>query len=213
MLSVCPPCSMLLRVVGSCCAKFETGETFARTTPNVSFVLWSPKRSANNVGSICSALPTLLGPRTRITHNLLEHRSRVSQYCRSNSDYGIMHCGSQHYWELLMIHEINHIWTAEMKWKWRNDRRSERNLCNCVNRTELFSGFFTQLHKLRSLRRLFLHFHYWELLRPFAHLCQHYPTTPNIFQANNVGSCCVRWSIISTVRKRSWFKITNLVNG
>ena len=21
----------------------------------------------------------------------------------------------------------NHIWTAEMKWKWRNDRRSERN--------------------------------------------------------------------------------------
>ena len=27
-----------------------------------------------------------------------------------------------------MIYEINHIWTSEMKWKWRNDRRSERNL-------------------------------------------------------------------------------------
>ena len=26
-----------------------------------------------------------------------------------------------------MIYEINHIWTAEMKWKWRNDRRSERD--------------------------------------------------------------------------------------
>ena len=33
-----------------------------------------------------------------------------------------------------MIYEINHIWTAEMKWKWRNDRRSERNLCNFVKK-------------------------------------------------------------------------------
>ena len=67
-----------------------------------------------------------------------------------------------------MIYEINHIWTAEMKWKWRSDRRSERNLCNCVKKPEkktrwspdFFSGFFTQLHKLRSLRRSFLHFHF-----------------------------------------------------
>ena len=127
-----------------------------------------------------------------------------------------------------MIYEINHIWTAEMNWKWRNDRRSERNLCNCVKKPEkqkiqdfngvwtrnlaipvrcstnwamkpltlgagqwwvhmfpwkkwvlwtaevkwkwrndrrsevlnFFSGFFTQLHKLRSLRRSFLHFHF-----------------------------------------------------
>ena len=35
-----------------------------------------------------------------------------------------------------MIYEINHIWTAEMKWRWRNDRRSERNLCNCVKKPE-----------------------------------------------------------------------------
>ena len=34
--------------------------------------------------------------------------------------------------QVLMIYEINHIWTAEMKWKWRNDRRSEGNLCNCI---------------------------------------------------------------------------------
>ena len=26
---------------------------------------------------------------------------------------------------VLMIYKINHIWTAEMKWKWRNDRRSD----------------------------------------------------------------------------------------
>ena len=109
-----------------------------------------------------------------------------------------------------MIYEINHIWTAEMKWKWRSDRRSERNLCNCVKKPEknliprehmnpqywpapnvsgftaqlvehrisnhevtgsnpvevlnfFFPGFFTQLHKLRSLRRSFLHFYRIEL--------------------------------------------------
>ena len=37
---------------------------------------------------------------------------------------------------VLMIYEINHIWTTEMKWKWRNDRSSERNLCNCVKKPE-----------------------------------------------------------------------------
>ena len=41
---------------------------------------------------------------------------------------------------LLKIHEINHIWTTEIKWKWRNDRRSERNLCNCVKKPEKNSG-------------------------------------------------------------------------
>ena len=29
-----------------------------------------------------------------------------------------------------------------MKWKWRNDRRSERNLCNCVKKPEKNSGLF-----------------------------------------------------------------------
>ena len=41
---------------------------------------------------------------------------------------------------VLMIYKINHIWTGEMKWKWRNDRRSERNLCNCVKKPEKNSG-------------------------------------------------------------------------
>ena len=42
--------------------------------------------------------------------------------------------------KVLITYEINHIWTAEMKWKWRNDRRSERNLCNCVKKPEKNSG-------------------------------------------------------------------------
>ena len=37
---------MLLDVVAFCCAKFETRQTFQSTTPNISFVPWSPKRSA-----------------------------------------------------------------------------------------------------------------------------------------------------------------------
>ena len=36
---------ILLHVVGSCCAKFETVQTFESTSPNISFVLWSLKRS------------------------------------------------------------------------------------------------------------------------------------------------------------------------
>ena len=31
--------------VACCCAKFETDQTFQPTTPNISFVLWSPKCS------------------------------------------------------------------------------------------------------------------------------------------------------------------------
>ena len=45
--SVCTPCRMLLDVVACCCAKFETGQTFQPTTANISFVPWSPKRSAS----------------------------------------------------------------------------------------------------------------------------------------------------------------------
>ena len=42
-------CYMLLRVFGSCCAEFETGQTFEPTTPNISFVKWSPNRSATTL--------------------------------------------------------------------------------------------------------------------------------------------------------------------
>ena len=40
-------CSVLLGVVGSCWERIESGQTFEATTaPNISFVPWSPKRSA-----------------------------------------------------------------------------------------------------------------------------------------------------------------------
>ena len=45
--SFCTPCCMLLDVVTCCCPKFETGQTFQPTNPNISFVPWSSKRSAS----------------------------------------------------------------------------------------------------------------------------------------------------------------------
>ena len=59
--SVCTPCCMLLRVAGSCCAKFETGQTFSQQLPT--FLLFGDRRSvalqcwirlqssSNNVGA------------------------------------------------------------------------------------------------------------------------------------------------------------------
>ena len=43
MLSCCFRLPTLLHVIGCCCAKFETGQTFHPTTPNISFVPWSLK--------------------------------------------------------------------------------------------------------------------------------------------------------------------------
>ena len=42
---------MLLHVV-ACCAKFETGQTFEPTTPNISFVSWSPTYSATTFSQL-----------------------------------------------------------------------------------------------------------------------------------------------------------------
>ena len=84
---------MLLRVVGSCCAKFETGQTFEPTTLNICFVPWSPKRSPAMLDpSVCTALPTLWGQRTRISHGL--------QWLMG-CNLPMMHCSSKHCWELL----------------------------------------------------------------------------------------------------------------
>ena len=45
---------MLLRVLGSRCSKFETGQTFEPTTPNISFVL----TLLGVVAFVCTPLPT-----------------------------------------------------------------------------------------------------------------------------------------------------------
>ena len=58
---------ILLRIAGSCCAKFETGQTFEQAISNISFVLWSPKRGATMLDSFAQLFQH---PRTHITHGL-----------------------------------------------------------------------------------------------------------------------------------------------
>ena len=91
--------------VACCCAKFETGQTFQSTTPNISFVPWSPKRSA-----------TLLGPRTLITHGLQGLMGCILP---------TMHCRSQHCWELLhpFAHHCQHTCNNSQHC-WRNNVES-----------------------------------------------------------------------------------------
>ena len=54
---------MLFRVVGSCWAKFETVKLLSQQLPT-----FFSEASCNNVGSVSTTPPTLLGPLTRITH-------------------------------------------------------------------------------------------------------------------------------------------------
>ena len=90
--SVCTPCCMLLDVVAYCCAKFETGQTFQPTTPNISFVPWSPKRNA-----------TMLDPFSQLfQHCWSQTRSLRMVYKElMGCILPTMHCRSQHCWELL----------------------------------------------------------------------------------------------------------------
>ena len=80
---------------------------------------------------------------TTTSGNRVAHFSHVTQLVISSRDGAIPSFSKVLYIMklfLLMIYEINHIWTAEMKWEWRGDRRSERNLCNCVKKPEKISG-------------------------------------------------------------------------
>ena len=73
--SVCTPCCMLLDVVACCCTKFETGQTFQPTTPNISFVPWSPKRSA-----------TMLDPFAQLFQHCWGHERAL---CMVYKDFGL----------------------------------------------------------------------------------------------------------------------------
>ena len=84
-----------------------------------------------------------------------------------------------------MIYEINHIWTSEMKWKWRNDRRSERNLWSHW----LHSSVGRASHRYREVTGS----NPVEVLNIF------------FFQAS-LRNCinCVHWTIISSFSKISF---------
>ena len=107
---------------------------------------------------------------------------------------------------LLMIYEINHIWTAEMKRKWRNARRSERNLCIWVKKPEKiqdFNGVWTRDLAITGAM----------LFKP----CW----SPNFFQAS-LRNCinCVHWDdhffifkLFTVSIKRGMFLLANSVEN
>ena len=113
-LTCCVRLPTLLHVVGSCHAKFETGQTFEPKTPNISFVPWSLKSSAAMLDPSAQLFPTLLGPRMHITNGLqslmscilpkmhcweflhpfthhCQNRCNNSQYCWPNSVGELLH--------------------------------------------------------------------------------------------------------------------------
>ena len=69
--SVCTPCCMLLDVVACCYAKFETSQTFQPTTPNISFVPWSPRRRA-----------TMLDPFAQLFQHCWGHARSLRMVCK-----------------------------------------------------------------------------------------------------------------------------------
>ena len=90
-------CWMSLRVVVQ---SLKPVMLFSQQLPT--FLLLRDRRSvAQQCGSVCTALPTLLGPRTRITHGL---QGLVCCILPT------MHCRSQHCWELLhpFAHHCQH---------------------------------------------------------------------------------------------------------
>ena len=79
--SVYTPCCMLLLVVWSCCAKFETGQKFEPTTPYISFVPWPPKRGART-----------LDPFSQLFQHFWGHaRAKMAAECNFTKSNGLYH--------------------------------------------------------------------------------------------------------------------------
>ena len=88
-------CCMLLCVVGSCSAKFETGQTLEPTTARPNISLFHDRRCWNNVGS-------MLDPSSHIfQHCCCWPRMRITQGYTPFQNHPTIHCRSQHCWELL----------------------------------------------------------------------------------------------------------------
>ena len=89
VVSICTPCYMLLGVV----VQNKRVKRLSQQLPTFLLLRGRQSLQRNNVGSVYTALPTLLGPRTCIiTHGLQSLMGCVLP---------TIHCMSQHCWELL----------------------------------------------------------------------------------------------------------------
>ena len=64
----------------SCCVKFETGQTFEATTPNISFVPWSLKRSTTMLHPFAQLIQHFWGHARALRMVSMEMHNCVSQY-------------------------------------------------------------------------------------------------------------------------------------
>ena len=77
-------CLPFAHPVACCCAKFETSQTFQPTTPQISFVPWSPKHSATMLDQFAQLFQhcwELLHP---FAHHC-QHARNNSQHCCANN--------------------------------------------------------------------------------------------------------------------------------
>ena len=173
-VTCCARLHILLHVVGCCCAKFETGQTFQPTTPNISFVPWSSKRSATMLDLFAQLFQHCWG-HARSLHTVYKDLWVVS-FPRCTAGPNIV--GSC----CIRLHT-----TAN----------THATTPNIVGATMLgvVASVCTPLPTRAQQLPTLLAQQCWELLHPFAHHCQHARNNSQHCWRNNVGSCCVRLHI------------------
>ena len=150
---------MLLRVFWSCCGKIETGQTLCQQLPT--FLLFRDRRSvANNVGSVCIAPLSLLGPGTRVKHGLRRDRKSYRLYPSHNA---------------LQVPTL--LWVVASVCTPLPTRAQQLPTLLSQHCFEFLPPFG---HHCRQERNNFQRC--FELLHPFAHHCQH--------GRNNFQHCC-----------------------
>ena len=81
--SVCTPCCVLLRLVGSCRMKFETGQTSEPTSANISIVSRSSKRGPTMLRSFAQHIQQCCAS-ARALHATYPHK-----YMRTRNQHGV----------------------------------------------------------------------------------------------------------------------------
>ena len=83
-VTCCLPLHTLLHVVGVVAQSLKLVKLLSQQ-PNICFVPCLPEAQRKNVGSVCTALPTLLGPRTLISRGLRPGSKVCSEHMNDGS--------------------------------------------------------------------------------------------------------------------------------
>ena len=137
---LCP----LLHVVGCCCLllrKVWNRSNFSANNSQHFFCSVIAEAWRNNVGSVSTALPTLLGPRTLVTHGLQRLMGCILP---------TMHCRSQHWWEL------SHLFADHCQYVHNNSQHYWRNNVEscCVSLHAALDNFQIEMCFLETTKRI-----------------------------------------------------------